>query len=79
MSMRREEGRESVRIREYDEKRDLEKVLDLERNCEVGSKKRPILVIDCLGDPLCRVRNSPQYHMLVISLSIYTNTIPHFQ
>lgn len=67
--MRREEARETVRIRDYDEGRDLGKVLDLERNCEVGSKKRPILVIDCLGDPLCRIRNSPLYHMLVINFS----------
>lgn len=69
MSMRNEEARDYVKIRAYNKETDLEKVLDLERNCEVGSKKRPILVTDCLGDPLCRVRNSPLYHMLVISLS----------
>ncbi|KAJ4786824.1 Acyl-CoA N-acyltransferases (NAT) superfamily protein [Rhynchospora pubera] len=65
MSLTKEEARDCVKIRPYNKETDLEKVLNLERNCEVGSKKRPILVIDSMGDPLCRIRNSPLYLMMV--------------
>ncbi|KAJ3680877.1 hypothetical protein LUZ60_015366 [Juncus effusus] len=57
-----------VTIRVFDKEIDFERVLDLERNCEVGSKKRPILVIDSLGDPLCRIRNTPLHRLFVAEL-----------
>jgi hypothetical protein len=42
----------------------------VERECEVGSSwgggsGKMCLFTDLLGDPLCRIRNSPAYLMLV--------------
>ncbi|KAE8646944.1 probable N-acetyltransferase HLS1-like [Cucumis sativus] len=44
---------------------DKAQVLDLERRCEIGQSKRVFLFTDNLGDPICRIRNSPMYKMLV--------------
>ncbi|XP_039144418.1 probable N-acetyltransferase HLS1 [Dioscorea cayenensis subsp. rotundata] len=53
-------------IRSYDKERDRSRVEELERNCEVGSRKKSsVLLTDTLGDPLCRIVNSPMYEMLV--------------
>jgi hypothetical protein len=49
-----------VVVREYDPKRDLTSVEELEESCEVGS-----LLVDLMGDPLARIRQSPSFHMLV--------------
>uniref|UniRef100_A0A0D9VZD1 N-acetyltransferase domain-containing protein n=1 Tax=Leersia perrieri TaxID=77586 RepID=A0A0D9VZD1_9ORYZ len=62
-----------VEVREYREERDREAVEEVERECEVGSTTcggdgggaKMSLFTDLLGDPLCRIRNSPAYLMLV--------------
>jgi ribosomal protein S18 acetylase RimI-like enzyme len=52
-----------VVVREYDPKRDLTSVEELEESCEVGS-----LLVDLMGDPLARIRQSPSFHMLVAEI-----------
>lgn len=48
-----------VRVREYSEQ-DVEQLDSLDKRCEMGD-----LAFDFLGDPLCRVRHLPVFHMLV--------------
>ncbi|KAL5804843.1 hypothetical protein ACOSQ3_031643 [Xanthoceras sorbifolium] len=55
-------------IRSYDAQIDRFGVEDLERRCEVGPTERVFLFTDTLGDPICRIRNSPMYKMLVAEL-----------
>ncbi|GLU11904.1 hypothetical protein SLE2022_286220 [Rubroshorea leprosula] len=55
-------------IRSYDAEVDRLQVEDLERRCEVGPAQRVFLFTDTLGDPICRIRNSPMYIMLVAVL-----------
>ncbi|GLT80745.1 hypothetical protein SLA2020_521690 [Shorea laevis] len=55
-------------IRSYDSHIDRARVEDLERRCEVGPTQRVFLFTDTLGDPICRIRNSPMYIMLVAEL-----------
>ncbi|MFQ6627365.1 hypothetical protein Gotur_006267 [Gossypium turneri] len=55
-------------IRSYDPQYDRTRVEDFERKCEVGPAKRVFLFTDTLGDPICRIRNSPIYKMLVADL-----------
>jgi hypothetical protein len=59
-----------VVVREFDGDRDSAAVERLERACEVGpaSGGKLRLFTDLLGDPLCRVRHSPAYLMLVRAL-----------
>ncbi|XP_071703339.1 probable N-acetyltransferase HLS1 [Rutidosis leptorrhynchoides] len=52
-------------IREYNHKTDYERVERVESSCEVGPNGELSLFTDLLGDPICRVRNSPAYLMLV--------------
>lgn len=59
-----EENHEIV-VREFDHKKDLLGVEDVERRCEVGPSGKLSLFTDLLGDPICRVRNSPAFNMLV--------------
>lgn len=54
-----------VVVREYDEKKDCGAVEEMENRCEVGPSGKLSLYTDLLGDPICRVRNSPAYLMLV--------------
>ncbi|CAL9245070.1 unnamed protein product [Arabidopsis halleri] len=56
-------GFKVVVVREYDPKRDLTSVKELEESCEVGS-----LLVDLMGDPLARIRQSPSFHMLVAEI-----------
>ncbi|CAN4081566.1 unnamed protein product [Withania somnifera] len=58
---------EQVRIvvREFNGKKDCREVEELERRCEVGPSGKLSLFTDLLGDPICRVRHSPAYLMLV--------------
>ncbi|KAF8397249.1 hypothetical protein HHK36_016159 [Tetracentron sinense] len=56
---------QEIKIRSYDRKIDRARVEDLERRCEVGPAKRVFLFTDTMGDPICRIRNSPLYKMLV--------------
>lgn len=53
------------KIRTYDKQTDKVKVEELERRCEAGSGDHVFLFTDTLGDPSCRIRNSPMYNMLV--------------
>ncbi|PON57572.1 FkbH domain containing protein [Parasponia andersonii] len=55
-------------IRSYDKRVDRARVEDLERRCEVGPTERVFLFMDTMGDPICRIRNSPMYKMLVAEL-----------
>lgn len=52
-------------VREFDPNKDLLGVEDVERRCEVGPSGELSLFTDLLGDPICRVRNSPAFLMLV--------------
>ena len=57
-------------IRSYDgQYADRVRVEDLERRCEVGPSERVFLFTDTMGDPICRIRNSPLYKMLVFPLT----------
>lgn len=68
-----------VMIREYDDKTDRERVEQVESSCEVGPNGELSLYTDLLGDPICRVRNSPAYLMLVrIPIYIYLYISPSF-
>jgi len=61
------------RIRSYEaQSADRAQVENLERKCEVGPSESVFLFTDTMGDPICRIRNSPMYMMLV-----YTITITH--
>ncbi|KAM0942684.1 putative aminoglycoside 6'-N-acetyltransferase transcription regulator GNAT family [Dioscorea sansibarensis] len=75
----KEEG-EMIRVREYDKERDLWKVEEMERSCEIGhsgsetsskkstkkkKKKSMKLFVDLLGDPMSRVRHTPLHVMMV--------------
>ncbi|KAF6162487.1 hypothetical protein GIB67_026325 [Kingdonia uniflora] len=57
-----------VLVREYDETSDKRAVEELERQCEVGSGGKMSLTTDHMGDPVCRVRHTPLYTMLVAEL-----------
>lgn len=62
------EEEEDVTVREFDGASDHDRaaVERLERACEVGpSAGKLCLFTDLLGDPLCRVRHSPAFLMLV--------------
>ncbi|KAE9449620.1 hypothetical protein C3L33_18481, partial [Rhododendron williamsianum] len=52
-------------VREFDGKKNCKGVEEVERRCEVGSGGKLSLFTDLLGDPICRVRHSPAYLMLV--------------
>ncbi|KAI3975552.1 hypothetical protein MKX01_002384 [Papaver californicum] len=54
-------------VRNYNENKDKEAVEELERQCEFGSSGKPSLLTDLMGDPVCRVRNSPACIMLDVS------------
>ncbi|KFK30374.1 hypothetical protein AALP_AA7G252700 [Arabis alpina] len=55
-------------VREYDPTRDLAGVEDVERRCEVGPSGKLSLFTDLLGDPICRIRHSPSFLMLVAEM-----------
>ncbi|KAA8549436.1 hypothetical protein F0562_001091 [Nyssa sinensis] len=57
-----------IKIRNYEEQIDRARVEDLERRCEVGPAEHVFLFTDTMGDPICRIRNSPMYNMLVAEL-----------
>ncbi|XP_043693855.1 probable N-acetyltransferase HLS1-like [Telopea speciosissima] len=59
---------EELKIRSFDGKIDRERIEDFERTCEVGPAESVFLFTDTMGDPICRIRNSPQYKMLVAEL-----------
>ncbi|XP_022879461.1 probable N-acetyltransferase HLS1 [Olea europaea var. sylvestris] len=59
-----------VIVREFDAKKDLRAVEEVERNCEIGPSGKISLFTDLLGDPICRVRHSPAYLMLVAEMVV---------
>ncbi|KVI06097.1 hypothetical protein Ccrd_015557, partial [Cynara cardunculus var. scolymus] len=54
-----------VVIREYKEETDKAAVEALESRCDFRQRRKPSLVTNLLGDPLCRVRHFPLHVMLV--------------
>ncbi|KAL6961363.1 putative N-acetyltransferase hls1 [Sarracenia purpurea var. burkii] len=66
MAEEEEEGR--VIVREFDAQKDCRGVEEVERRCEVGPTGKLSLFTDLLGDPICRVRHSPPYLMLVAEM-----------
>lgn len=54
-----------VNVREFDPNKDRESVETVEKICEVGPSGKLSLFTDLHGDPICRVRNSPTFLMLV--------------
>lgn len=62
-----EAGEGLLVIRELDLNKDTKSVEELESKCEVGgsSSGKMSLFTDLLGDPICRIRNSPSFLMLV--------------
>ncbi|CAB4320980.1 unnamed protein product [Prunus armeniaca] len=65
-----EAGEGLLVIRELDLNKDTRSVEELERKCEVGgsSSGKMSLFTDLLGDPICRIRNSPSFLMLVAEM-----------
>ncbi|CAJ1942989.1 unnamed protein product [Sphenostylis stenocarpa] len=57
-----------VTVREFDPNKDSEGVEAVERICEVGPSGKLSLFTDLHGDPICRVRNSPTFLMLVAEI-----------
>ncbi|XP_044469767.1 probable N-acetyltransferase HLS1 [Mangifera indica] len=57
-----------VRVREFDPNRDGLSVEQVENRCEVGPSGKLCLFTDLLGDPICRVRHSPAFLMLVAEI-----------
>ncbi|KHN36291.1 hypothetical protein glysoja_003414 [Glycine soja] len=55
-------------VREFDLNKDRERVEAVERSCEVGPSGKLSLFTDMLGDPICRVRHSPAFLMLVAEI-----------
>ncbi|KAJ4969977.1 hypothetical protein NE237_003076 [Protea cynaroides] len=59
---------DDIKIRSFNYEIDRRRIEDFEQKCEVGTSKRVFLFTDTMGDPICRIRNSPQYKMLVAEL-----------
>ncbi|XP_054810595.1 probable N-acetyltransferase HLS1 [Prosopis cineraria] len=57
-----------VAVREFDPNKDRDRVEAVERICEVGPSGKLSLFTDLLGDPICRVRHSPAFRMLVAEI-----------
>lgn len=66
-----ENGAVSIVVREFDAKRDSREVEEVEKRCEVGPNGELSLFTDLLGDPICRVRHSPAYLMLVAEIVVH--------
>lgn len=61
-------------VREFDIDKDIPAVEDLEKRCETtaSSRGKMSLFTDLLGDPICRIRHSPSFLMLVcVTLALY--------
>ncbi|XP_059661947.1 probable N-acetyltransferase HLS1 [Cornus florida] len=59
---------DKILIREFNEERDSEEVMKLEKNCEIGSKEGISIFTNMMDDPLCRVKLYPVHVMLVAEL-----------
>ncbi|CAN8247456.1 unnamed protein product [Cochlearia groenlandica] len=60
-----EDGDEEVVIRYYDDRKDKFKMEHIEKSCEIGHDNQNFIFTDTLGDPICRIRNTPLFTMLV--------------
>ncbi|RWR82939.1 putative N-acetyltransferase HLS1 [Cinnamomum micranthum f. kanehirae] len=58
----------AVVIRPLDPERDCLGVEMVERKCEVGTSGKISLFTDLMGDPICRIRHSPAFLMLVAEM-----------
>ncbi|GAB2279565.1 Probable N-acetyltransferase hls1 [Dionaea muscipula] len=58
----------TVVVRKFDPEKDVEDVAEVERRCEVGPSGKMSLFTDLLGDPICRIRHSPAFLMLVAEI-----------
>ncbi|XP_047311581.1 probable N-acetyltransferase HLS1 [Impatiens glandulifera] len=54
-------------VREFDPKKDRTGVEEIERRCSVGKLS---ILTDLMGDPICRIRHSPAFLMLVAEMEI---------
>lgn len=59
----REKG--MIVVRRFNPEKDCLAVEEVERRCEVGPSGKISLFTDLKGDPICRVRHSPAFLMLV--------------
>uniref|UniRef100_A0A7C9EAY3 Arylamine N-acetyltransferase n=1 Tax=Opuntia streptacantha TaxID=393608 RepID=A0A7C9EAY3_OPUST len=57
-----------VVVREFSGEKDGREVEEVETRCEVGPSGKLSLFTHLLGDPLCRIRHSPAFLMLVAEL-----------
>uniref|UniRef100_A0A2N9HWP0 N-acetyltransferase domain-containing protein n=1 Tax=Fagus sylvatica TaxID=28930 RepID=A0A2N9HWP0_FAGSY len=55
-------------VREFDPKKDIPVVEDIETRCEVGPTGQMSLFTNLLGDPISRIRHSPSFLMLVAEM-----------
>ncbi|KAI4315056.1 hypothetical protein L6164_027904 [Bauhinia variegata] len=58
----------TVVVREFDPDKDRVRVEAVEKICEVGPSGKLSLFTDLRGDPICRVRHSPAFLMLVAEM-----------
>ncbi|XP_042516178.1 probable N-acetyltransferase HLS1 [Macadamia integrifolia] len=58
-----------VVVREFEPDKDRVGVEEVERKCEVGPSGKISIFTDSLGDPICRVRHSPAFLMLVAEMA----------
>ncbi|XP_077233443.1 putative N-acetyltransferase HLS1 [Tasmannia lanceolata] len=63
-------GKEVIVVREFDKERDCVGVEMVERKCEVGPSGEMSLFTDLMGDPICRIRHSPAFLMLVAEIGV---------
>ncbi|XP_043713767.1 probable N-acetyltransferase HLS1 [Telopea speciosissima] len=54
-----------VVVREFNPEKDCSEVEKIDNNCDVGPSGKISIFTDLLGDPICRIRHSPAYLMLV--------------
>ena len=64
-----------VVVREFDPNKDREGVEAVERICDVGPSGKLSLFTDLHGDPICRVRHSPTFLMLVFTYILKISSI----
>ncbi|KAJ4966242.1 hypothetical protein NE237_018091 [Protea cynaroides] len=55
-------------VREFDPSKDRVGVEEVERKCDVGPSGQISILTDSLGDPICRVRHSPAFLMLIAEI-----------
>lgn len=67
---RKEGSRKLIHIREFDPEKDVRRVEELESRCEVGPSGSVAIYTDLLGDPICRIRHTPAYTMLVAEYGV---------